>query len=341
MGVKITELMHPKTIEFSDLYNKVLVVDAFNMLYQFITTIRQPDGSPLTDNSGNITSHLAGLFYRITNLMKMGMKLAFVFDGKSHVLKFKEQERRAKIKSEAKKKYDEAVESEDIDQMKKYASRTAKLTTEMIQESKELLDALGIPVVQAPGEGEAQAAHMVKKGDAFAVVSQDADSLLFGAERIVKNLSISKKRKKTGKLGYDKVLPELIKYKEVLETLNLDNEQLIILGILVGTDFNIGGIKGIGPKKAIKLVKEKKGKWNELFQESGWDFSYDWKEVYNIFNQPDITKEYTLSWKDIDEQKVKKIMVADHDFSQERVNSVLKDLLSIKEKEQKGLSDFF
>ena len=341
MGVKITELVEPKIIEFSDLNNKILVVDAFNMLYQFITTIRQPDGSPLTDDSGNITSHLAGLFYRITNLMKMEMKLVFVFDGESHVLKFKEQERRSKLKSEASEKYKEAVEAEDIDAMKKYASRTARLTREMIEESKELLSALGIPIVQAPGEGEAQAAHMVKKGDAYAIVSQDADALLFGAPRIIKNLSISKKRKKTGKLGYDKVLPELIKNNEVLEKLGIDDEQLIILGILVGTDFNIGGIKGIGPKKALKLVKESDRNWNNLFEIVEWDFSYSWENVYDIFKNPNITNDYQLIWNEINEEKIFDIMVKQHNFSEERVRNTIAELIKNKTKEQKGLSDFF
>ncbi|MFW5852651.1 MAG: FEN1 family endonuclease, partial [Nanoarchaeota archaeon] len=209
MGVKITELVSGRPVEFSELNNKILAVDAFNMLYQFITTIRQPDGSPLTDSDGNVTSHLVGLFYRTTNLLKQNMHLVFVFDGESHALKKDERERRAKLKSEASVKYEKAKKEEDIDAMKKYASRTAKLSQAMIEESKEFLTALGIPIIQAPGEGEAQAAHMVSKGDAFAVVSQDADSLLFGAKRIVRNLSISQRRKKTGKIGHNKVLPEI------------------------------------------------------------------------------------------------------------------------------------
>jgi flap endonuclease-1 len=343
MGVKIRDLVETKTIEFSELYNKKLAVDAFNMLYQFITTIRQPDGSPLTDQNGNVTSHLIGLFYRLTNLLKQNMKLVFVFDGEAPELKKKERERRNSIKSEAKAKYEEAKKEEDIDAMKKFASRTASLTSEMIREAKELLTALGIPYIQAPSEGEAQAAHMVAKGDAYAVMSQDADALLFGAPRIIKNLSISQKRKKTGKLGYDKVLPELIDSKMVLEHLEISQEQLIILGILVGTDFNYGGVKGIGPKTALKLVKEYANNWDALFEEVKWSETFDlsWHDVYDVFKSMPVSEDYTLEWKPVDSEAVKNILVRDHQFSVERVESVLKDLDASDAGKQKGLGDFF
>lgn len=343
MGVKIRDLIDAKTIEFSDLYNKKLAVDAFNMLYQFITTIRQPDGSQLTDTNGNVTSHLIGLFYRLTNLLKMNMKLIFVFDGEPPELKKQERERRKNIKSEAMQKFKEAKKEEDVESMKKYASRTATLTSEMIKESKELLTALGIPYVQAPSEGEAQAAHMVTKGDAYAVLSQDADAMLFGAPRIIRNLSISQRRKKTSKLGYDKVLPEMIDLQAVFSKLEITNEQLIILGLLVGTDFNYGGVKGIGPKTAFKLVKEYNGRWDDLFNDVKWNESFDvgWKDVYNVFVQMPINDDYQLEWNSVDSEGVKKILVHNHQFSSDRVDSVLNELSDSDAGKQKGLGDFF
>src|SRR3989338_7744716 len=217
MGVNIRELIPRKDIDFSALQQKVLVIDAFNLLYQMITTIRQRDGTPLTDNQGRTTSHLVGLFSRTTNFLERGIKLVFVFDGKAPALKQEERERRREVKEEALAKYRIAKEKEDITDMKKYASRTAVLTQEMIQESKDLLQAFGIPIIQAPSEGEAQAAYMVKQGDGYAVVSQDYDSLLYGASKLIHNLSVAGKRKKT-KVSYEKIKPEIIHLSEVLNT---------------------------------------------------------------------------------------------------------------------------
>lgn len=343
MGVKIKDLIPGKTITVSALQNKVLAVDAFNMLYQFITTIRQPDGSPLTDSNGNVTSHLIGLFYRLTSLLKSGLKMIFVFDGVTPKLKSEEKQRRKNLKQEAQVKYTAAKESDDVEGMKKYAGRTAILTQEMIVESKAFLKALGIPVVQAPSEGEAQASFMVKKGDAYAIMSQDADSLLFGATKVVRNLSISQRRKKTSKLGYDKTEPEIITLSDVLLGLELSQDQLIILSMLVGTDYNVGGIKGVGPKNALKLVREYNNRFDELFNDLKWDdfFSHPWTEVFDLFIHPNVSDDYALEFIDPNKIEIKKILVTDHAFSEERVDSVLKDFIDSEARKQKGLSDFF
>src|SRR3989344_553864 len=182
MGVKLKDFIKSKTITLDELNGKILAIDAHNMLYQFITTIRQRDGSLLVNSRGMVTSHLNGLFYRCTSFIERGMKLAFVFDGKAPALKSKEIERRKGLKIDAQLKFEAAQKKGDIDAMRMYGSRTAVLTKEMIEESKELLLLLGIPVVQAPSEGEAQAAYMTSRGDAFAAVSQDYDSLLSGSE---------------------------------------------------------------------------------------------------------------------------------------------------------------
>ena len=171
MGTPITDVLITKELEITDLENKILAVDSFNMLYQFLSSIRQPDGTPLMDSKGRVTSHLIGLFSRITKLMEEGLKFIFVFDGKVPDMKKAERERRKKIKLKAVKLYDEAKDKEDIEGMKKYASRTSILNEELIEEAKKLITALGMPIVQAPSEGEAQAAHMASKGDCYAIVS--------------------------------------------------------------------------------------------------------------------------------------------------------------------------
>ncbi|MBT3721001.1 flap endonuclease-1 [archaeon] len=337
MGTKLGPIIESQEIEIGDLSGKTFVIDAFNILYQFLTTIRQYDGSFLTDSNGNITSHLSGLFFRTTNLMKQNLKLAFVFDGIAPELKKKERDRRKSVKQEAQRKYDLAVEKGDIELMKKYASRTAKLTSEQIDESKELIKALGLPIIQAPSEGEAQAAYMVKKGDAYGLISQDTDGLMFGSPKLIKNLSISKKRKQGA--TYVKVGPELIDLSSNLNKLGLDIDQLIVLGILCGTDFNIGGIKGIGPKKGLTLLKKHNQNFEELFRETGWEFPYSWQKVFDTIKNMPISKEYDLIWKSVDSNKIRELLIKNHDFSEQRVEKVLEELT--KKQAQKGLSEFF
>ena len=322
MGTKLGSIITSKEISFTDLTQKKVAVDSFNILYQFLTTIRQPDGALLTDSKGNVTSHLSGLFFRMTKLMKQKIKLAFVFDGEPPKLKTKERERRKDLKLEAQRKYEKAVEEQDIELMRKYASRTAKLTSEMIEEAQELITALGQPIINAPSEGEAQAAYMVKKGDVYALVSQDTDGLLFGSPKLIKNLSITKRRKKTGTSTYQASNPELVDLGENLNTLGIDRDQLIVIGMLCGTDFNIGGVKGIGPKKGWDLVKKYKKDFDALFKEVNWEFDFSWKEVFNLFKEMPIIEEYDLTWNNIDEEKVYEILVDRHDFSRERIENV-------------------
>lgn len=343
MGIKITELMVRKEIDIDSLSGKVIAVDSSLFLYQFLSTIRQADGSLLMDSRGNITSHLSGLFFRTINLMQKGLKLVFVFDGKAPELKREERERRSQLKEEALKQYMIAKERQDLESMKKYASRTSVLTKDMINESKELLSALGLPYVQAPAEGEAQAAHMVKKNDCYAIATQDADGLMFGTPRLIRNLSMVGRRKTANKLSYATISPEIVDLKETLDSLGINHEQFVILCMLVGTDFNIEGIKGIGPKNALKLVKEFKDDFDTLFKKVEWDkhFSNNWKDIYNIIKNMPVTDSYKLEWKSYDEDKIKEILVKKHEFSAERIESALEKLEKNKIKGQKGLGDFF
>ncbi|RLE46145.1 flap endonuclease-1 [Candidatus Woesearchaeota archaeon] len=344
MGVAIVDLLKTRELNFNDLKNKVVAIDAFNVLYQFLTTIRQADGTLLKDSNGNITSHIVGLFARTTNLMSKGIKLVFVFDGETPDLKKQERERRIELKKEAKKKYEIAKQREDIEDMKKYASRTTKLTPEMVNEAKELLSALGLPIVQAPSEGEAQASYMVRQGDVYATVSQDIDSLLFGSPRLIRNLTISSRRKLAGRLSYTAVKPEIISLTDTLNELGIDQKQLIVLGMLVGTDFNVGGIKGIGPKKALALVREHKHDFDTLFKEAKWDefFDFSWEIVYDFFENVPVTEDYKLEWNMPDVDRLKRLLVDGFEFSEERVDNTLAKFLKEKEKhQQKGLNEFF
>lgn len=320
-----------------DLSGKTLSVDAFNMLYQFLTTIRQYDGQPLTNSKGKVTSHLSGLFFRCIKLIENNIKLVFVFDGVAPDLKSKERERRKSLKEDAQKKYDLAVEQGDVELMRKYASRTVRLTTELIDEAKELIIAMGIPVIQAPSEGEAQAAYMAKIGEVYGLISQDTDGLLFESPRLIKNLSISARKKKGA--TYIRNEPEIVDLSENLNNLGIDIDQLIVISILCGTDFNIGGVKGIGPKNALKLVKKYGKDFDTLFSEVEWSFEYSWKIVFDTIKKMPITKDYDLKWNNINKEKIIEIMVTQNEFSHDRINSVLESVT--KKQAQKGLSEFF
>jgi len=343
MGVAITELLVKKEIEIDSLKGKIICIDAPLFLYQFLTTIRSRDGSLLMDSKGNVTSHLTGLFTRTANLMQKGLKLVYVFDGKVPDLKKEERAKRRELKLEAAKKFEEAKKKEDLDEMKKYAARTSRLTGEMIEEAQKLIKAFGIPVVDGASEGEAQAAYIVKNNDAYAVASQDADCLMFGAPRLIRNLSIAGKKKKANVLSYEKVMPEFVDLSENLNNLGIDNDQLIALGMLVGTDYNNGGIKGIGPKNALKLVKQYGKDFDSLFKDVKWNdyFGYPWQEVFNLIKNMGVKRDYELKWHKIDIEKIKELLVEEHDFSHERVESVLGRFKEDKEeKKQKGLGEF-
>ena len=343
MGVQLGELVKKKEVTFQQLRGKIVAVDAFNIIFQFLTTIRQIDGTPLMDSKGRVTSHLSGLFYRFNNLLSQGIKPIFVFDGQAPKLKHAEQAAREARKVEAHKKYEEAKKREELEEMAKFARQTSRLTNEMIEESKSLLVAMGFPCVQAPSEGEAQAAFIVKRGDAYAVASQDFDSILFGSPLLLQNLTLAKKRKLV--IGFAEVKPEMIELKQVLQELKLTQEQLIMLGILVGTDYNPGGYKGIGPKKALDLIhkeKEKKKIFAAAEQAAKAPIEFDPEEVLETFLKIPTTTSYKVKFSAPDEEKVTKILCKEHDFSEERVKSALEKLRAAREKaSQAGLEKWF
>jgi flap endonuclease-1 len=254
--------------------------------------------------------------------MEAGIKPAYVFDGKPPEFKKKELEMREKAREEAKVKWEEALAAGELEEAKKYAQRATKVNEQLINDAKKLLELMGIPWVQAPSEGEAQAAYMVLKGNVWASASQDYDSLLFGTPRLVRNLTITGRRKLPGKDIYVEIKPELIVLEEVLKELKITREKLIELAILVGTDYNPGGIKGIGPKKALEIVKYKKDPFALYIKHSDVDL-YAIKE---FFLNPPVTDEYKLEWKMPDEEGVLKFLCDEHDFSEERVKNGLQRL---------------
>lgn len=326
MGLQIGELISRKEITFDELKGKVIAVDAYNAIYQFLSSIRQPDGTPLMDNQKRVTSHLSGIFYRNVALLSEGIKLVYVFDGEYNALKARTQEKRQEAKMSAEEKYEKAREEEDVEGMGKYARGTTKLEKPMIEECKRLLEAMGIAVVQAPGEGEMQAAHLVRMGEAYAVASQDYDALVVGGKRLIQNLTLAKRRKTAS--GYVDIHPEMIEYERVLNELEIDADRFICLAILVGTDFNPGGIRGIGPKKALALVSQRKSPV-EIFREVEHNMDFNWQEVFEIFKKPNVSNIRPVFAK-LDSEDIVRILVKEHDFREERVRKNLEKLVQVK-----------
>jgi len=327
MGVKIREIIPEtavETVTLESLGGKAIALDAYNALYQFITIIRGQDGRPLMDRHGRITSHLSGLFFRTINLLKIGIRPIFVYDGRPPELKRATVEERSEKRLEAQKLYEQALAEGRLEEAQKYAKQAATLNEFIVESSKKLLSLMGIPVVQAPSEGEAQAAYIAMRGDAYASGSQDFDSLLFGSPRLVRNLSIVGRRKLPGRKEYVEVEPELIYLDKLLEGLGITREQLIDIAILVGTDY-CEGVKGVGPKTALKLIKTY-GSAEKALKAIGKTLNVDPEEIRRIFLNPDVTTNYRIEWREIDREGVKRMLCDEHDFSEERVEKALKEL---------------
>ena len=334
MGVDISGILEKKPIELTDLKGQTLAVDAFNTIYQFITIIRQPDGTPLMDNKGRVTSHLSGLFYRTCSILEKGITPIFVFDGAPHELKKATLDARKEAKLEAMERMKQAIKEGDLEEAGRMAQRTAKITQVEIDESKQLLTLMGLPYIQAKSEGEAQCAYMAATNVVNAAASQDYDSLLFGAPIHVRNMTIAGKRKLPRRNMTVEVKPEIYDLNENLSALRITREKLIWIALLCGTDFN-AGVHGIGAKKGLKLVL-KHNSFDELLKEIEQEM--DWKPVYELFTNPpvvDVQKEQ-VQRKPYNPEGIRKLMIDEHNFSVERVENSLKR--AFNEPEDKGQS---
>jgi flap endonuclease-1 len=321
VGVLLTPIIVKQPLTLEALHGALLAVDGNGELYQFLALIRLRDGTPLGDSSGRITSHLSGLFYRTTRLMAdFRMKLVFVFDGAPPALKRAELSARRATRERYEREHAEAVAAGDLDRAYSKSTMTSRLTREMVGEARELLRLLGIPVVQAPSEAEAQAAHMAATGRVWAAATKDYDSLLFGAPRVVRFLTISGREFLPSQGVSRPIEPESIDLERLLAALAIDREQLVDLAVLVGTDFNAGA-KGIGPKTALKLVREHgriENMPDEIRQAVG-----DVDAVRAIYLAPDVTDDYDVRFDAPDRDGVVAFLCDEREFSRDRVNAAL------------------
>lgn len=336
MGVNLKPLTESHELTWNDLKHGSVAIDAHNALHQFLSIIRQRDGTPLKDAKGRVTSHLTGLFYRTANLVERNIRPVYVFDGEPHELKQDTLSDRHARKEQAKKDWQEAKQRGDLEEAKKKAQQTSRLTWDRVEEAQHLLDGLGIPYIEAPGEGEAQASHMCRQGDVDYAGSQDFDCLLFGAPQLLRNLTISGRRKLPGKQKWVQISPEAVMLDEVLDTHDITREQLVDVAILMGTDFN-DGVKGIGPKTGLKLIK-KHGNIESIQRDITIEHLDD---IRSIFLAPEVTDDYQLAWQPVDEDEVKAFLCREHQFSEQRVDGTLDKFRGFAASlDQKNLFDF-
>jgi len=323
LGVNLTPIVVKRVVSLDDLRGKSFAVDAFVVLHQFLALIRGRDGSLLTDSDGRVTSHLVGLAFRTTRLIAdYGMRLVFVFDGRPPELKRAEVESRREAREKSEEEYRAAVAVGDYKTAFSKAVMTGRLTSDGIADAKRLLDLLGIPWVQAPSEGEAQAAYMAARGDVWASNSQDYDSLLFGAPRLVRYITIQGEEWLPSKGRARKLQPEIIELEGLLQGIGVTREQLIDLAILIGTDFN-QGVRGIGPKTALKLIRTH-GSIEGLSPEIVAKLPPDVDAIRRIYLEPDVTDKYSLEEGGLDEEGLHGFLCGERSFSRERVETMVR-----------------
>jgi flap endonuclease-1 len=340
LGLDLKQLCVREKTNLESFTSKIVAIDAYNAIYQFLSIIRGPDGLPLSDHNGKITSHISGLFYRNINFLSLGIKPVYVFDGKPPSLKSAEIQRRKQVKKDATIKYEIAISEGNYVEAKKYAQQTSVLRDDMVEESKKFLDLFGIPWLQAPSEGEATAAHLTNTGQAYASASQDFDSLLFGAKRLVRNFTNSGKRKLPNRNTTIEIEPELILLEKTLAELGVTREQLVDIGILIGTDFNPDGFERIGPKTALKMIKEH-GNLESVPQIQDKLNEIDYEQIRTIFLKPQVGDVSEIKFGNVDYAGITNYLTKERSFSLDRVDTSLKRLKKSYEKKSHNLDQWF
>ena len=337
MGIQLGSLLETRKIKAEELSGQRIAIDGYNVLYQFLTSIRQADGSLLTDSEGRVTSHLSGILFRFSKLVENGIRLCVVFDGKPPKLKMNLLEERRQRKIKAQIEWEAAVEAGDRETARTKAQQTTRLESHMIDDSKKLLDLLGVPWVEAPSEGEAQVASLLEQGMVDYGASQDFDTVLFGASKFIRNLTLSGRRKLPKQQKWVEVSPEIVDLETSFQKLEINREQLIDVAILMGTDFN-PGIDGIGPKRGLKLIQEF-GKAEGALEKLGKEID-NLDEIRTLFlDHPSV--DFTPEWRTPNVESTIKYLCNDYSFNKGRVEKALEKYVESKIKaRQFTLGDF-
>ncbi|OAX41669.1 PIN domain-like protein [Rhizopogon vinicolor AM-OR11-026] len=364
MGIKgLTALISehaPKAITEHDiktLFGRKVAIDASMSIYQFLIAVRQKDGEMLTNDAGETTSHLMGFFYRTIRIVENGIKPAYVFDGKPPELKSGVLSKRYEKREEAKEEGEEAKETGTAEDIDRFSRRTVKVTKEHNEECRRLLKLMGIPVIVAPSEAEAQCAELARGGKVYAAGSEDMDTLTFNSPILYRHLTFSEAKKAP--------ISE-INLQKALEGLEMDMSQFIDLCILLGCDY-LEPIRGVGPKSALKLIREYGGlagvvghlleKQAEK-EEKAADAEdgakkkkggiqvpeeWPWEEAKKLFEHPDVlpASEVELEWKNPDVDGLVQFLVTEKGFNEDRVRKGAEKLTKFLNAKQQGRLDGF
>uniref|UniRef100_A0A8D9A7E9 Flap endonuclease 1 n=2 Tax=Cacopsylla melanoneura TaxID=428564 RepID=A0A8D9A7E9_9HEMI len=336
---KLVADIAPSSIRESEIkthFGRKICIDASMSLYQFLIAVRS-EGNQLMSVDGEPTSHLMGTFYRTIRLVEHGLKPIYVFDGKPPNLKSKELNKRAERREDTEKQLAKAQEQGDAQEIDKFNRRLVKVGSNHVKEAKELLKLMGIPYIEAPCEAEAQCAAMVRAGKVYATATEDMDALTFGSKILLRHLTFSEARK----------MPvQEFHMDKVLEGLGLTYEEFIDLCILLGCDY-CESIRGIGPKRAIELIKEHRSieKILEHIDTKKYIVPENWlyKEARQLFLEPDVADPETveLKWTDPDEDGLVKYMCGDKNFAEDRIRNGAKKLLKARTGTTQGRLDSF
>ncbi|KAH9507531.1 Elongation of fatty acids protein 2 [Bulinus truncatus] len=325
-----------KEYDIKHFFGRKVAIDASMSIYQFLIAVRQ-DGSQLTNEEGETTSHLMGMFYRTIRMIENGIKPVYVFDGKPPEMKSGELAKRKEKRDEAQKELEKAEEAGDEENVEKFSRRLVKVTKEHNEDCKKLLRLMGIPYVEAPCEAEAQCASLVKGGKVYATGTEDMDSLTFGSNVVLRHLTFSEARK----------LPiKEYQLNKILEDLKLTQDEFIDLCILLGCDY-CDSIRGIGPKRAMELIRQHRN-IEEIIKhldKKKYTIPEDWlfQEARKLFQEPEVTdpEQIEIKWVDPDEEGLVEFMVQQKNFNEERIRNGAKKLLKSRQGTTQGRMDSF
>ncbi|OEU20030.1 PIN domain-like protein [Fragilariopsis cylindrus CCMP1102] len=311
-----------REVEFKSLHGRKVAIDASMAIYQFLIAVRS--GGPnqqammLTNADGETTSHIQGMFNRTIRFLTEGMKPVFVFDGKAPQMKSGELEKRREKRKKAEEELKKAADDDNVEEMDKHSKRLARAGRKENEDCKKLLRLMGVPVVVAPMEAEAQAAALCKAGLVYATGTEDMDALTFATPILIRKMTFANQAAKGAKI-------QQMNYKKAVEGLELTHEQFVDLCILMGCDY-CDTIKGIGPKTALKLIKEH-GSIEKIIPAL-----QDEKPVpayvlaRELFFNHEVDTDVELKWTAPKKEELTKFLVEEAGFNADRVKASIEKL---------------
>jgi len=367
-----------REVEFKSLHGRKIAIDASMAIYQFLIAVRS--GGPnqqsmmLTNADGETTSHIQGMFSRTVRFLSEGLKPAFVFDGKAPSMKSGELQKRREKRRKAEEELKKAADEDNKEEMDKQSKRLARAGRKENEDCKRLLRLMGVPVILAPMEAEAEAAALCKAGKVWATGTEDMDALTFATPILIRKLTFANQSSKGAQI-------QSMNYKKAIEGLGLTHDQFVDLCILLGCDY-CDNIKGIGPKTALKLIREHgciekiidavkdipkytiPKNWipedankdeNETTDDEGEKENSENKEdkekptpayvlARDLFHNHEVDTDVELKWKEPQKEELTKFLVEEAGFNPERVRTQIEKLCKAhvaNRKPQARMDSFF